>query len=206
MRTKRPIIVRGMNLSVEEACRFGFETDDRTLADAFCVALFQYRARTGDAQAEDGVQRILEKWQSESWVGEKQTAHWADDDSRSGTYLSKDLSEENKPQTKANLPEPLQIPKAIQEMNYKPYFQTAVAQGWLYDNYQPNFHISPLAHLACLAYVILYRKLDVHAFWKVAGELWGVNAESLRQKFPKKDGNEANYNFLLRVKSVYNVD
>jgi hypothetical protein len=75
--------------------------------------------------------------------------------------------------TIGNIPESLKTEEAIALM------KKAVEAGWLDERWQPNLSLSQAALLA----FELADRLKLRAKWKVFGQLWSRNSESLRTKY-----------------------
>ncbi len=71
------------------------------------------------------------------------------------------------------------VPESLQTEDAKALMAKAVAAGWLDESWQPLGSLTEAAMLAAT----LAERLQLTAKWKVFGQLWKRNSESLRTKY-----------------------
>lgn len=91
----------------------------------------------------------------------------------------------------ANIPECLKTEEAIALM------KKAVRAGWLDELWQPKLSLS---QTALLAYELAER-LNLRTKWKVFGQLWNRNSESLRTKYNEAMNQRQSLEFQDKLKA-----
>ena len=199
---ERPIVVEGEAYSVEDALRLGLTTTSEMRAMAFIAHLNAYGLSKRNNKALSAAYALSNKWVEDCPIPDD-APYWPEDDSSDSGERDGDLSPNNRPQSVMSPPI---LPEELTGTNYQPYFETAIKNGWLDENYSPLFTNNVLGKLGCLTIVILKYSLGISKCWIVAASLWKKNNATMRTAYNRYIKTNNGKNFLTRVASIYNVE
>lgn len=108
------------------------------------------------------------------------------------------LAAEQKANAKDEADTAAELPAELRTAEARALLTKAVAAGWLDAAWQPTGSSTEAALLA----MRLAELLDIKAVWKVFGQLWHRNSESLRAKYNLGMEQERSRDFLGQLRKV----